>query len=171
MKRLLSILLILSLLLPVWGCSASEKNTAAFYYRRVEFQYGSAAEDGVITSEDRAVSGHTEDISYVIALYLMGPQDDDLASPFPPETKLIDARFQGGELHIRLSDVTNVLSDSQYALGCGCLAMTCMEITDIGYVTISSGARSIRMGRDSLTLLDDETVNPATIETTMEDPQ
>ena len=86
MKRFFCLLLCLCLFLP--GCSGElMKNPVTFYYPRQEYRYG--AEDGVISSEQREASGHTNDLRYLLSLYLIGPSSDELVSPLPWGTRLL----------------------------------------------------------------------------------
>lgn len=171
MKRILCFLLAVVLLLSLCACGLSDNNSAFFYYRRIKFQYGSDTGDGVIVSEKRDITGHRDDLSYLISLYLLGPMDDALVSPFPADTRLLSTRTSAGDIELRLSEMGADFPDSRYSLACACLALTCLELTDATYVTVISGERSLRLSREDLTLLDTDTENPATIETTMEVPQ
>lgn len=170
MKRMICVLLILCALIPLSGCG-SENETARFHYRRVRFEYGTAAQDSVIASENRNITGHRNEISYLISLYLAGPLDESLSSPFPQDIRLYRAYQTDSTLFIELSDVGEDFGSAQFSLACACLSLTCMELTDAEEVNILSGERSVTLQRDSLILYDDITENDPTLDNSMEAPQ
>ena len=132
------------------GCSGKE--SALFYYCRDDYIYNSA--DGVITSEERDIAGHADDVELMVSLYLMGPLEKDLHSPFPADVKLISVDISDTTLILTISDVGYALSESEYTLACTCLALTCLEFTQCGSVTIVSGEKSITIDPAQLTLYD-----------------
>lgn len=155
MKRFICIVFILVLLTSLLGCgkiSPTSPETISFYYCRTEYQYNT--EDAIIVSEDRPVSAHSEDLKYVLSLYLMGPLDDSLASPFHDGTRLFDITAESGSVSIILSSQDNHLSDSSFSLACACISLTCMDITEAESITVTSGRRSVTMTRDSMLLSD-----------------
>ncbi len=160
MKRIVCLGLLLCLLMP--GCADPFKEPVTFYYLRKEFQFG--VEDGVIASEAREASGHTDDLSYLIALYLMGPANEQLTSPLPNGTRILTSRVDQ-IIYLDLSDHAQDLADSDFTLACACLSLTCFGITNAQEVIITCGSRSITMDRDSLSLFDDSAVFDATEET------
>ena len=156
MKRFLCLLLCLCLFLP--GCSGElMKNPVTFYYPRREYQYG--AEDGVISSEQREASGHTNDLRYLLSLYLIGPSSDELVSPLPWGTRLLGVSRENATSTLELTDTAQSVTDTEFTLACACLTMTTLSITGGDEVVITSGSRSVTMRRDSLTLIDDSTAS------------
>jgi len=164
MKRLLCLLLSLTLLLA--GCRFASKAEAktTFYYCRTEYSYGEKY--GVISPEQREISANTSDLKNLLALYLVGPLDEELTSPFIG-TKLLSATAEEGHVMIELKDTGKVMTDVQFHLGCACMAMTCLEFDAFSQVSITCGNRSATMDRDNLLLYD--SITP--IETTTEDTQ
>ena len=152
MKRFIAFALLLTLLLPLLGCSKGIQDGADFHYCRKEYQYGK--DSGVIAPEQRDITGHVGDLSFLISLYLMGPLDEDLESPFPKGTKLEVLEFTRHGLHIQLSPVPDSFTDSEFTLACACLTLTCLEISDKATFTITSGERSVIMNRNNLILWD-----------------
>lgn len=153
MKRRISLLLFLCLLLN--GCSVSGeriKDPVTFYYVQSEFAYFS--EDGVIASEEREASGHTDELSYLLALYLMGPSDEKLTSPLPRNCTLHHAEISSNKIVVQLSNLDDTLSDYEYSLACACLALTCFDITQAQMITIHSGERTVEMNRKNLSIYD-----------------
>lgn len=153
MKRFLGSVLIFCILLS--GCSVLGerlKEPVSFYYLRSEYQY--FVQDGVIASEEREAAGHRNDLSYLLALYLMGPADEELNSPIPRGTKIFNTEQTAEGIVLNLSDLDAALSDADFSLACACLSLTCFELTDSQSVTVNSGERSVTMDRDTLSLYD-----------------
>ena len=158
MKRSLGILLCVLFLIGLCGCStplSGSGEPVSFYYRRADFQYHGT--DNVIVPEQREISGHGGDLHYLISLYLVGPLDDSLVSPFPKGTRLLETQQNGMELLLTLSDSAASLSDSAFSLACTCLALTCMSFTNAETVTVSSEERVMTITTDNLLLSDDST--------------
>ena len=157
MKRLLCLVLALCLILP--GCAVSKerlREPVTFYYPRRQYQYG--VEDGVISSEQREAAGHRDDLSYLLALYLIGPSDEALVSPLPWGTRILKTTQKGTAVTLKLTDTALTMTDTEFSLACACLSMTCMGLANVENVTIVSGSRSLTISRDNLLLND--TVTP-----------
>lgn len=152
MKRIISLTLLLLLLLT--GCSSGENGGISFYYCRDPEQYQYFSQDGVIRAESRDLMAHRHDLQYMIGLYLAGPMEEGLVSPFTRSTRLLSAKKDGGTILIELSDHSSTMSDSEFTLACACLTLTCMEFTPCEEVTVVSGSRSITMDADNLLLYD-----------------
>ena len=163
MRRTLCILLCFLLLLTAAGCRNSSTGTLSFYYCRNDFTYGS--ESGVIAAEKRDASGHENELSYLLSLYLVGPLDEALYSPFPSQTRLISAEVIDKTAVITLSELPESMTEPEITLAFGCLTLTCQDITGAEQVTITSGGRTVTMDRDSLLLYDDVTAIPTVEET------
>lgn len=154
MKRILCLILILLIIIPILGCSSPSFDPVIFYYCRnpKEYQYFEA--DGVIASEGRDLNGHSGDLQYLIALYLAGPLDEDLISPFPKKTRLVEAERQPGSVLIELTDLSSTMTDSEFSLAAACLAKTCIPFVGVNEATIRSGARTITINAENIILSD-----------------
>ena len=151
-KRILAYILVLCMLLC--GCSVTGdriKSPAKFTYLCRDYQKNMCC---VVLSEEREASGHIGDLSYLLALYLMGPVSDDLVSPLPSHTQILSIVQSGDQLTIKLSDLDHTLSDIDFSLAGACLTMTCLDNFTASKITVSSGTRSVTMDRDSLALFD-----------------
>lgn len=151
MKRILCIVLAISVFLT--GCSffgTRIKEPVTFYYLCDKYQTDLCC---VIVSEEREASGHIGDLSYLLALYLMGPTDDEKVSPLRAGTKIQSER-KNDQIYLELTEPSRVLSDIEFSLACACLTLTCLNLTDAKTVTITSGERSKTMNRNTLTLYD-----------------
>ena len=145
MQRLIATLLLLSLLLT--GCADRLKEPVTFYYIRAGYDMDMS---DVMGSEQREAAGHRDDLSYLLALYLMGPAEDELLSPLPHGTSILSAEQTGSTVTLHLSDTSESMTDAQFTLACSCLTMTCLDLTEATHITIISGDRSVTMNADML---------------------
>lgn len=165
MKRILCIVLTVCILLSAASCKLTKaeiKDPVSFYYRRTDMQYHSS--ENVIVAEEREIAGHTGDIHYVLSLYLLGPLDEKLSSPFPKGTRLFGMTNRDNHLELILSDMDETLDEIQFTLASACLALTCLEFTGCDQVTIKSGQRNITLNSDSLLLYDTVIQTPSITE-------
>lgn len=163
MKRALSLTLVLIVILNLCGCFFSRngiKEPVTFYYARASSEFVYGAEDGVIASETREASGHKNDLRYLLRLYLQGPSDQNLQSPFPAGTGLLLAEAQDGTLTVTLSSAFTKLKDLDLSIACACLAQTCFGLTDTEEVVILAEAAEgsdtihVTISKDSFLLED-----------------
>lgn len=150
-RRFLCLILVLSLLLS--GCSyfgERIKEPVTFYYLCDNYQEDLCC---VIVSEEREASGHAGDLSYLLALYLMGPTNDEYVMPLSAGTR-ITSHIDEDHVLLELTSTSQALSDIDFSLACACLTMTCLEIVDAEDVTVRSGDREKTMNLRTLTLYD-----------------
>ena len=161
MKKILSLCLIGVLLCALLGCSQeSEKseNTADFYYLRTSYIY--STEDGIIAPEARDTSSRSSTMLQLLTLYLQGPLDDQLRSPFPAGCSLLDVSRDGSTLCVTLDSGFSKLQDMELTLACACMAKTCFSLFDVTQVQIQSldakgeEAVNVVLSIDSLLLYD-----------------
>ena len=160
MKRLISLLLTLAMVLSL--CACTSETAVTYYYVRdeQEYQYGTA--DGVMVGESREAAGHVNDLRYLLILYFHGPVTDYLESPFPSGTTLEKLEQDADSVDIQLSGIVSMMEGTDLTLACACLAATCFGLTDAETVTIhaeSLNTVSITFTRDSLLLVDDSAQN------------
>ena len=137
MKKLIAFLLAGLLLLSMAGCAKDAGDSEVpFYYRRVEFDYGTP--DGIISRELHKVAGQTNDLKYLLSLYLQGPSDQELVMPFPEGTILVELSQEAQTLTVTLSSVSTRLDDMDLTIACVCLAETCFAISDVQQVHVQS---------------------------------
>ena len=154
MNRILACFLAAALVLSFSGCKTQDSGDVTFYYSRSPEQYQYYAGDGVIRTEMRTLSGHRQDLQYLVGLYLAGPLDESLISPFPKSIHLLSVEQTGSAVHIELTDQSRIMSDSEFSLACACLTMTCTQFTGCDSVTVISGDRTITMNADSILFMD-----------------
>ena len=138
MKRTLCLIALLALLLCACGSNTDEVN---FHYLRTcktLDDYHAYFTEGAIAPEQRDVSGHRNDLDYLLTMYLRGPLNSQLKSPFPAGCALIDVLLEGRQLTVYLSSGASLLDDLDLNVACACLAKTCMEIADVDTVHIQS---------------------------------
>lgn len=162
MKRIICPMLCILMIAGLSGCLFHEAgeflDPVEFFYPRksTDFVYGSS--DGVIGSEIREASGHVGDLKYLLPMYLRGPQDSVLRSPFPPGCKLEDIYEEGTTLYIQLSTEFAALHGTDLTLACAALARTCLTMTNYEHVSINAAGDtqtvSIVLDTDSVLLAD-----------------
>lgn len=154
MRRILSFLLIVILLFSLSACNPGNSNPVQFYYCRDSEDYRFFEENGVIQWENRDIVGHDHDLRYVLGLYLAGPLEEGLKSPFPKTVRLLSFSESDTTLTIELSDLQRNLTDPEFSLACACLTLTFLNYTQCSDIIITSGERSITMNKDSILLFD-----------------
>ena len=150
MKRVLCLILFFCLMLS--GCSITGdriKEPVIFYYVDKNYQ---KEMDQVIVSEVREASGHREDLSYLLALYSIGPSNEDLMSLLPRNTHITVAEHASDSIQLELSEIAQTMTDSDFTLACACIALTCMELTEVPQITVACGERNITIREDNLLL-------------------
>ena len=153
MKRFFTALLMISLLLS--GCGFFQERImepVTFHYLRSDYLYGK--DSSVIVSEEREASGHRDDLSYLLALYLMGPVQKDSISPLPPGTRILKPEQHGNTVTLELTNPSYTFQDTELTLACVCLTLTSLDITDAQEVVITYQDRTVSMTRESLTMMD-----------------
>lgn len=159
MKRVICLMLSLLLLGGLFGCAYSESSDilkpVEFFYPRKSDSFIYGADDGVIASESREASGHTGDLHYLLSMYLRGPQDAHLRSPFPSGCRLESVRREGDTLYLVLSAELTALENLELTLACASLTKTCLALTDAQQVSISaaSGSKTVSITLDADSLL------------------
>lgn len=160
MKRLLGILLCLTLLLPLSGCGENSYQTPGnFYYYRP----GAAenAEEIAIVPEQRELAGMSGDIEALLYAYLSGPESKDLESLIPRDTKLVAWQVSGNTLYLNFSEDFAALSGVELSVACACVAKTFLELVPVENVRIRAndalldGEKAITLSESSLSLYDD----------------
>ena len=152
MKRLIGLLLLFSMLLS--GCSMGEriKEPVTFYYVSENYQKDM---DQVIVSEIREASGHRDDLTYLLALYSLGPSSEGLKSPLPRNTTILPIERTVDEIVLALTENGRTLKDADFTLASACIALTCMDLIDVQQVTVVCEEQSITLGKESLLLYTD----------------
>ena len=172
MKRTICLMLVFLFLASLSACYYSESGDilepVEFFYPRKPDYFVYGADDGVLAAEVREGSGHIGDLYYLLSMYLRGPQDETLRSPFPEGCKLKDVRFEEDMLRIVLSAEFTTLENVDLTIACASLTKTCMNLVDVRLVSIKASGNkksvSITMDAEALLLSDYSAfeVNPVT---------
>lgn len=161
MKRIICLMLVSAFLL-LSGCYYSESGDilepVEFFYPRTTDHFVYGALDGVLAAEVREGSGHLGDLNYLITMYLRGPLDKELRSPFPSGCKLEEVRSGGNMLCLVLSSEFTELENTELTLACAALAKTCLSLSGMERIRIDSASGektfTITLTLDSLLLAD-----------------
>ena len=163
MKRILCLILVAAAALSLWACGSSGSPTepVSFYYllREPELVYN--RDDGIIRPETREGAGFAPDAAALLGLYLQGPLDDTLDSPFPAGTKLVSLHREGSTLTLELSRPFSSLQGLDLSLACACLSLTAIKLTGVENVTIRCDQINVTMDRDTLLLIDTSLPDPS----------
>ena len=162
MKRVISLILVFSIFLSGCGFFGERiKNPVTFYSLCDNYEKDLCC---VIVSEEREASGHIGDLTYLLALYLIGPTNEEtLSVPYPGLQ--LSAQQSGSHIDLNLTNLPPSVSELDFSLICACLAMTSLDITGAEDVTVYSGDRSRTLDRNALTLYDTD-VEPISTEET-----
>ena len=156
MKRIVCLLLAFTLLVGCGRFSLERKDTGvAFYYRGPEDDYFSS--DGAMGMEQRTLREDRMSIEGLMELYLGGPMDPALSSPFPKDMKLIRAEASSREITLVFDDSLAALSGVSLRLACACIARTVAEFGSYDTVHICAETQSLD-GEQMLTLRPEELV-------------
>lgn len=150
MKRFLSLILLFCLLLS--GCTVlgeTIKEPVTFYYVSDNYKHDM---EQVIVPEIREASGHREDLPYLLALYSMGPATENLTSLLPANANIILTERTENAITLSLSGNSQNMTDANFSLTSACIALTCMELTDVQQVTVVCGERDVTIREDNLLL-------------------
>ncbi len=142
MKRTLALLL-LALFAPLLAaCAGGTEEPASasdgmlsFYYRQSALQYDS--QTGVVSSELRAFSVD-DPIENWLPVYLRGPASSELASPFPPAVRVLEAERDGACVRVVLSEAYDKLVGVDRTIANACLTFTLSQLEDVESVRIET---------------------------------
>lgn len=162
MKRVTCLMLALLLVGGLFGCHYSESGDilepVEFFYPRKSDHFVYGSESGVLAAEVREGSGHIGDLNYLLSMYLRGPQDTTLRSPFPAGCRLEEVRSGGNTLCIVLSAEFTALENAELTIACASLAKTGLSLSNMQRVRIDAVSDkktfSITLDEDSLLLAD-----------------
>lgn len=159
MKRIISLILIVCLLIPLTGCGWNASQfPVTFYYRRTETAYGT--DSGIIAPELRDIrsEGH---LGSVLSVYLKGPISKDLESPFPRDTEILFWSLQHNTLRITMNETFGDMSGVELTIACACLAKTIFGMSEVDQIQIQAenttlgGEPILSFSRTNVSLYDD----------------
>lgn len=163
MRRFVCILLSISLLFCVTGCSDNTEGTVTLYYLRKEIDYNSSTP--LIVAFSQQTSSIPQQYEQIINQYLRGPTSSDLISPFPEEIQLKAFEISSNQLSVTLSYHKESFSDSRRTIAFACLTKTLVTLTGINAVEIiaedidSDDQEIFNFSIDSFTYIDSVSYN------------
>lgn len=157
MKRLMILLMILSLSLSAAGCAQPKENTCSFYYLRTEETIRHGYTDGLIAPVTRVLSTPDAQLDYLLQLYLDGPTEENFLSPIPKGTYLLKTLWDGETLILVLSREFSTLDNISLTLAGMCLCATCEGLTGAEHIQIRSGDMTYDFNLNQFTFLDAST--------------
>ncbi len=159
MKR--CIILIAVLLFTLSACSNQRREIhepVNYYYLSTNPQLQSGG--SMISCEIRDKFGHTNDYTYLLEDYLLGPKSAESVSPFPAGTGLIHFDLVKDTALVNLTSHLALLKGHKLTMACACLGRTVLEITGMKSVQISAqgelldGKEYISITSSNLALID-----------------
>ena len=159
MKRLLTLLLCMTLL---YGCAATQakfNDPVTFYYQRTAYDFGQP--DSVIAPETREAAEIKANLSILLDAYLQGPASENLRNPFPSGTGIEEIRREDSVLVLAMNARFSELTGIELTIACACLTKTILSVTDCRTVqilmdgTAPDTQRIITMDAQTLLLMDD----------------
>lgn len=139
MRKILSAILVVLLCFATVGCNAtgSEYSTpVTFFYCTDEADYSVGS--SVIQRESRTVDIVPNDIQSILQLYLEGPVERGMYSPFPKDLTVTELQIDGETTYITFSTNLSYLTGADLTLACACIANTCFSLTHTQNVDISA---------------------------------
>lgn len=141
MRKFAALALALCLLLA--GCAGSKGSgerkpgECRLWFANVHTNPESAA----LGSEDRAVAAGD-----VLQVLLGGPESEELTSPFPAGTALLDGRVEEGTAYVDLSEAYGGLSGAELTLADACVVLTLCQFDEVErvYITVEGEPRPYR---------------------------
>lgn len=156
MKRLILLVLALTLLFACSACAAETEPQPKFYYLRTEetILYGEA--QGFIAPVTRELS-RDMDLDMILQLYLNGPVEEDFRNPIPKGTYLLSAILREDRLDIVMSREFSTLDGMQLTLAGACLSATCYDLTGVEKIQVRSNDNIYDFDLNSFIFLDENT--------------
>lgn len=160
------ILVVLLALLMLTGCAAPMQTPAVpmeFYYTRREAAYHTA--EGTMARELRDLGREDMGVDEIVQLYLQGPIDPSLVSPFPTDAVCEEVILDGGILTLRMNESYAALKGVQKTAALACLTMTFSQLPSVREVSVEMNREGvdtapIRLSKDDFLLRDLSAQNP-----------
>lgn len=156
MKRIIFLLLLLSLTLSCMGCHGETESRYAFYYLRTDSTIAYGQEDALITAYFPDL-GADMDLDETLHLYLDGHMGENMLSPFPRGTYLLRVIAENDTLKLVLSPDFSTLDGIQLTLAGACLTATCHSLTGVEKVQVYCGEKIYDFDINSFIFLDSST--------------
>ena len=153
MRRMILLLLLLSLALSCIGCHADTGSRITFYYLRTDSTIAYGQEDALMTAYFPELDADAE-LDTILQLYLDGHTGENMRSPFPRGTYLLSVAAEDDTLNLVLSREFSTLDGIQLTLAGACLAATCRDLVGCEKVQVLSGEKIYDFNMNSFIFLD-----------------
>lgn len=139
MKKILPTILVLLLTVCCTGCNnqVTKYSTPATFYYCVE-KPSYATDSSIIRSEERTINCPPNDYKAIMQVYLEGPKERKIYSPFPKDLTITELMIDGETTYITFSTNLSYLTGINLTLACVCIANTCFDLTHSQNVDISA---------------------------------
>lgn len=160
MKRLLALLLMLTLLVGITACRENSEPVLQpinFYYISDPFTYGSA--EGLIRAQIADAAHYNGSLLETLNGYLAGPNEAGYGHTFPTGSQVYQIDLVNETAYLQMNNAFARLKGIDLTVACACLTMTVMELTGSKSVNISTlsipldGNASITMSKDTILLI------------------
>lgn len=161
MKRTVTFMLVLFILLSFTACSSSaddlERPVAFYYCNNLESEDDF---ENVFIMELHEGVGYEDNRPALLSLYLAGPVNERYISPFPSGLKIISIKKENTNIQVVLSDEISELTGLDLILACTCLSKTIFGLYPCDRVTIAAATTqldnraSITIRKETLVLTD-----------------
>ncbi len=146
MKGYISFLLLAFVLLECTGCGSGRTQTqegiaVSFYYLSCDAEQLETQE--TVTSETRYVTALS--LRELLELYFVGPDSEELLSPFPTGTAIVDIQSSSDSLTLIMSEEFFTLSGIEMTIAGCCLCNTVCEYTGMDAVILVDAMETICM--------------------------
>lgn len=138
MKKIIPIVLAI-LIMCCTGCKMNKtefSSPVVFYYCVDKLDH--TPHSSVIQSEERTVDCPPNDYKAIMQLYLEGPTQRGMYSPFPKGLTVTELLIDGETTYITFSTNLSYLTGVDLTLACVCIATTCFGLTRTQNVDISA---------------------------------
>ena len=139
MRRFIPLLLCLALLFSLCACSRQNTiriNPITFYYKNAELRFNDGAD--VFYGLDVDLENPEIPISEIVDLYLEGPDEPFLESPFPPNAHLVDFTWEKDLLTLVLSNEFGSLKGLDRSFAMACLTLTLTQVNGVDAVLVQT---------------------------------
>lgn len=152
MKRTVSVLLAIALLLTGSGCGRKHddfEQPVSFYYMSLD------TEESVFAAETREAKSYVSDLLTLTNHYFVGPVNEAYVNVFPVGLYAISLTDEGDRLVVTVSDELSTLSGLELSIACTCIAMTLFDITGIEKVEIMAENELLDSKKSVIITMDD----------------
>lgn len=145
MKKGLITLLLVAQLISLLGCgarqTASDELAVRFFYEVRDADV--LQPESVVAAETRTVTGNV--LRELLEWYLAGPESEELISPFPAGTQVLDVISNESGLTLIMSGEFFTLMGVEMSVASCCLASTVCECAEVPKVVLSDELGTIRL--------------------------